>query len=422
MSHLLMEDHCDAYVFWKQHQVTGRTCVHVDAHLDVSEAGLPRETLQAMAQARTPDELEPHRVSNYLPWGGFHCGNYLYPALLEGMVTRLIWVVPPHMLAKDPVEWARGELQNWVDLKQREYRDLRLDEGRVEGHLAGRPLTICMAENLPPLAETVLLDVDVDYFLDPQDRIWQSPYDLKLDCRWDLLTVAYSVNGGYTPLEHRWLGPATLEALTTGRKRTLEEARTQLQDDVQPRAINTGSLHFRRQEWEKARQAFEQAAREAPEEAQLANYLLALTDSRAGMREEAVDRFEELLEDPRLNARERAYVSFLMARDLQRQERVSEASAAFQKATDVEPDNPVYLHHYALSLLDGGWVEEGTRKLRKAIRLVPDRLAALELHYELFKIYRRQGQIGLAQAELRVLSQKDVTGLYHLKALAESRK
>ena len=417
-----MEDHCEAYVFWKEHGVSGRTCVHVDAHLDVSEAGLEPRTLAAMACARTAEELEPHRVSNYLPWGGFHCGNYLYPALREGLVTRLIWVVPPHFLARDPVEWARGELQNWVDLKQDEFRDLKLVQGRVEGHLVGRPLTICTWDNLPALPETVLLDVDVDYFLDPQDRIWQSPYDLKLDCRWDLLTVAYSVNGGYTPLEHRWLGPATLEALTSETRRSQDDARSHFQDDAPARAINTGSLHFRRQEWELARAAFVEAARESPEEAWLAQYLLALTDSRAGLREEAVDRFEELLGDTRLSAKEQAYVCFLMARDLQRSERISEASAAFARAVEAEPENPVYLHHYAIALISGGWTEEGTKKLRKAIRLVPDRLAALELHYELFRIYRQQGQIGLAQAELRALGQKDVTGLYHLKALAESRK
>lgn len=414
-----MEDHCDAYVFWKQHGVTGRTCVHVDAHLDVSEAGLSQATLEALAKAKTPEEIEAHRVSNYLPWGGFHCGNYLYPALREGLVTRLIWVVPPSLLTRDPVEWARGELQNWVDLKQDEFRDLKLVDGRVEGHVAGRPLTICTWDRLPRLEETVLLDIDADYFLDARDRIWQTPYELKLDCRYDLLTVAYSVNGGYTPLEHRWLGPATLEVFTSDRTRSLEDARRHFADGSQPRAINTGSLHFRREEWDQARAAFLEAV---PEQGQLAQYLLALTDSRAGLREEAIDRFEELLDDGRLSPKERAYVSFLMARDLQRSQRVSEASAAFAKALEAEPDNPVYLHHAALALLDGGWVEEGTRKLRKAIRLMPDRLAALELHYELFKVYKQQGQIGLMQSELRALSQKDVTGLYHLKALSESRK
>lgn len=422
MSVLLMEDHCEAYVFWKEHGLTGRTCVHVDAHLDVSEAGLSPTTLAAMAAARNGAELDSHRVSNYLPWGGFHCGNYLYPALREGLVTRLIWVVPPSMLGREPVEWARGELQNWVDLKQEEYRQLHLEHGRVEGHVAGRPLTICTFDNLPRLEETVLLDVDVDYFLDSDDRLWQSPYELALNCRWDFLTVAYSVNGGYTPLEHRWLGPATVEALTSDTRRSLEEARAHFQEDLPPRAINTGSLHFRRQEWELARASFQEAAREAPEEAWLAHYLLALTDSRAGLREEAIDRFEELLHHPRLSLSERAYVQFLMARDLQRQQRVSEACAAYQKAVEAEPDNAVYLHHYGLALVDGGWVEEATRRLRKAIRLDPDRLGALELHYELFRLYRRQGQTGLAQAELRALSQKDVTGLYHLKALAEMGK
>ncbi len=431
-SELLMEDHCDAYVFWKERGVRGRTCLHVDAHLDVSEAGLDHETLRALACARGAEEIEPHRVSNYLPWGGFHCGNYLYPALREGLVDRLIWVVPPFMPGRDPVEWARGELQNWVDLRQGEFRALRLEQGRVEGVLVERPLTLCTADNLPELSEPVLLDVDVDYLLDPDDRLWQSPLELAASLagvQRDLTTVAYSVNGGYTPLEHRWLGPATLEALT-GRGRPewvaarmgrgpepAGEPPSWYGEKVEERAINRGCLHFRRQEYAEARRWFKQAL---PEDGPLAAYLLALTDSRSGRREEAVDAFEELAQDRRLSPRERGYVQFLMARDLHREGRHPEAAAAFEKAAAAEPDNPVYLHHQGLCLIDGGWVEQGTRTLRRAIRLGPDRLAALELHYELFRLYRQLGQTAFAQAELRALSQKDVTGLYHLKAMAQS--
>ncbi|MEW6281630.1 MAG: hypothetical protein AB1758_23670, partial [Candidatus Eremiobacterota bacterium] len=149
---LLVEDHCQALDFWRECGVRGAACVHVDAHLDVTETGTERGSV-------------------YIP-GGLNCGNFLYLALAEGLVEHLVWVIPPALAGT--LAWARRELQEWVDLTGAEYASLCLRDGRVEGRLLGRRLTICRLDvGLPELAPPVLLDVDVDYLVAEEQHLWQ---------------------------------------------------------------------------------------------------------------------------------------------------------------------------------------------------------------------------------------------------------
>lgn len=215
----LFDDHYEAFVVWREAGLTGLTCLHVDAHLDVSTDGFTAASLQGIAQARTREELSAFRGNPKLPWGGFHCGNYLYPALLDGTVTTLIWVVPRDFGEGAFLSSARQTLQNWIDLTLEEYRSLRLVEGRVEGTVLGRRLVICHSHTMPPLSDEessrLALDIDVDYFVRLRDdRMWQTPHQLRRELgpiQPLVLTVATSCGGGYTPLAHRHLGQVCLD-------------------------------------------------------------------------------------------------------------------------------------------------------------------------------------------------------------------
>lgn len=210
----LFDDHYEAFLVWREAGLSNLTCVHVDAHLDVSADGFTEAALQGIAQARNREEIAAFRGNPKLPWGGFHCGNYLYPALLDGTVTTLIWVVPAGFAEGSLVQNARQTLQNWLDMRIEDFRSLKPVEGRVEGELLGRRLVICTSANLPRLSSqeqaNVALDIDVDYFVRiKDDRLWQTPHQLHHDLqalRPVVLTVATSCEGGYTPLSYRWLG------------------------------------------------------------------------------------------------------------------------------------------------------------------------------------------------------------------------
>jgi tetratricopeptide (TPR) repeat protein len=218
----LFDDHYEAFLVWREAGLSGLTCVHVDAHLDVSADGFSEQALQGIAQARTREEITAFRGNPKLPWGGFHCGNYLFPALLDGTISTFIWVVPAGFAEGSLVQNARQTLQNWLDMRLEDFRSLQPVEGRVEGQLLGRRLVICTSDNLPRLspeeAARVALDIDVDYFVSlKDDALWQTPHQLRQqlsELQPLALTVATSCEGGYTPLSHRWLGQVCLEVFT----------------------------------------------------------------------------------------------------------------------------------------------------------------------------------------------------------------
>jgi len=225
---IAMEDHDGAYFFWKSAGLTDATVLHFDAHLDVGDDGFPGDLLQRILACRDVNELSRFRADQATSWIGIHPGNYLYPALKDGTASRLIWVVPPHLpfpeaaqngrepTGTDPfLAWIREELQKWVCLGLDEYRSLAAAKGIISGHLVKRPLFVCTHEHLPELPAALLVDIDLDYFIDQQDLIWITARRFlgrlaRAAPRINALTMAYSISGGYMPTEHRYVGDLLL--------------------------------------------------------------------------------------------------------------------------------------------------------------------------------------------------------------------
>lgn len=219
----LFDDHHEALVAWREAGLTDLTCIHVDAHLDVSADGFSQESLAGLASTRTRADFSRFRGQPKLPWGGLHCGNYLYPALVDGTVTTLIWVVPRELIDKDSfLQSARQNLQGWVDFTLEEYRSFHTQNGWIEGRYLGRRLVVCTCDHVPPLRPEakVALDIDVDYFIRLRDdTVWQTPQELREilgDLQPVALTVATSCEGGYTPPHHRFLGQVCLDVFGEG--------------------------------------------------------------------------------------------------------------------------------------------------------------------------------------------------------------
>lgn len=168
----IFENHDEACDRWRRAGVRDRLLIHIDAHHDA----VPRSSDAPVTIA-----------------------NYVRAAIDAGLVREAIWAVP------EP-SWARPAIRR-----------------AIERRLAtlGLPMRACPVSALPAASELVLLDIDVDYFVIPEVRFgtpdvvspspWCSPADLvdalrARDVRTDLATIAYSVEGGYTPLEWKFLG------------------------------------------------------------------------------------------------------------------------------------------------------------------------------------------------------------------------
>jgi hypothetical protein len=157
--------------------------------------------------------------------------NFISPALREGIFREIYWVVPDRSW-----ESARNRRHIFHHLRhiQRDFPEsparIEITRDHISTTLLGRPLRICSVEGLPKFEETVLLDLDVDYLILP--RVTYGPGDSHpaLPWRWpedliaglyshgvqsELVTIAYSVEGGFTPLCWKYLGDeleARLEA------------------------------------------------------------------------------------------------------------------------------------------------------------------------------------------------------------------
>lgn len=336
-------------MFWKEQGIQGATCVHVDAHLDVGEAGLTPARLAGIAGARDARELEPFLGSTYVPGLGLNCGTYLTPALLEGIVEHLVCVLPAWL--ELTLAAGRRELQLWSDLSLEEYRCLHeVEPGHLEGRLKGRRLTLCRPEHVRQLvARPLLLDIDLDYFVDEEARVWQQPEELLAalgPLSPDALTVACSVCGGYTPPE---LVPGLLRGLG------LEPL------EVSASPLDRGSALFRLGRVPQA------LAELAPVESPESRYLQGMIFYRQGDYARAL----ELLEQP-----------YLRGAALYRAGRFVEAVEELHRAVEQEP-TPDALHLFGLAWAGAGRPEQAVRWLQIALRQAPGRLATQILRSDL---------------------------------------
>lgn len=460
----IMEDHSHAYVLWKELGLSDGICVHVDAHLDLMDRGFTPEMLAQTAQVKSAEDLKECLTPTFLPWGGVHCGNYLYPALVEGLVTHLIWVVPKPMVesATSLLDFSFQELPNWMELTLEEYDSLRAESGRVEGVLAGQRFTLCTSDNLPPLeGGPVLLDIDVDYFQDAQDRIWQTPGALCREMNLqqvDALTVAVSVDGGYTCLEHRYLAEVVEQVFIEGCDSHWEDRTRQLVAADSARRDNPEAYRELREEedppWFRAALALkEQLARGLSvqeacgpaaeidsryqalklnealcrlrvgkvEEAlaltgdsQESSFLRAVMAFQGGLFEESKETWDAFLETTDLQPKERAFALSLRGQAKLQIESPESALADLLEASRLDPDNYQYALYSGLALQLTGELKKAAKVWRKTLSRHGDRLTSIGLHLELSRLYRAMGRPALADAELKRVAQKDKRGDYKM--------
>lgn len=219
----IFEEHSSVLAHWFGNGVRDATLVYLDAHLDlqfIDPARIAR--LAACADAGQLAALEsPHCLS---PERGACYGieDFLYPAAQLGLLRRVVWVAPPHVLRGGMANALRSLLQmEGVAMEDLESFHV-LPGGAIEGRLLGLQLTICVLEQLPALDGPLLVDIDADYFvMVPDDRVWIDPAAVVAALRKAAgtdadLTIARSVSSGFMPLRLRAIADL-LGALWEGR-------------------------------------------------------------------------------------------------------------------------------------------------------------------------------------------------------------
>lgn len=190
-----MEKHDDAYRIWHDAGVKQKILIHIDAH---------------------------HDMWWVTDGNSITIANFICPALKDDIIREILWVVPD-------LTWktsrGRRPILHHVRKIAKSYpgirHSLQVETNQISTVVLGKPLTICPLSSLPRIDEGVLLDIDSDFLVIPRVSYqesdergalpWCWPEDLLArlrarQIRADLVTIAYSVEGGYTPLKWKYLG------------------------------------------------------------------------------------------------------------------------------------------------------------------------------------------------------------------------
>lgn len=247
----LCEDHSEVLDIWRRKNVKEMDLVHVDAHIDFGfYLAEPMETV--LKEARSVKELKSNleQTLNFLHYEKdihkqLNIGNYIYRASREDMVNDFYWVIPGG-IKEFKASWKiiRNLLREIAGRKA--YIEKQSD-GFIRLDYQGRNFFVCTLDNLPVLPRDVLLDIDTDFLVidslinaDNTKNIgrrkpWIMPRDLVPILKEKIkspriITIAYSVNGGWTPLRYKHLGDALAYCLAPGEfvrryRRSLEAAK-----------------------------------------------------------------------------------------------------------------------------------------------------------------------------------------------------
>jgi tetratricopeptide (TPR) repeat protein len=226
---VMMEDHDGAYYAWRQAGVRGRILLHIDAHIDwarVSDRD-PRDLLRARSLAEVESLLRERclwNLSDRKPDELVHIGNYIYPALKERIVKEFYWIVPDSFM-ESPAQRKNlvRQFQILQSINPRAMKTIAITDHRVVAELDNTRVTACTLSHLPDIQEPMLLDIDTDFLMPEPSVSARAGEDLWKQLPWiwpdelvarlkdkgvrsDFVTIAYSVEGGFTPLPYKYLG------------------------------------------------------------------------------------------------------------------------------------------------------------------------------------------------------------------------
>ncbi len=437
---LRMDDHKKAYLFWKEMGFFHSSCLHVDAHLDISNFKTPS----------TDCDENPE----------LNCANFLLFAIQQEIVSEVVWIVPPYLVGEfDMLDWFREEIRRWMRIDQDDYFSFsKLGPRTVLGQLAGARLLVTTVDELhqhwqPPVDRPLLLDIDIDYFLGQElglasDRcvVWQTPWELleKLGpLTYTAETVADSVSGGYTPLELRCLGFLT-ELCLDGQADLAKQHWETINDPAEDIGLNSGwvgaarlgqhlvrgkvarndakwselvrfhpdfvfdefdqaALYFQRKMDQELLSCLATATRKPDSESV---YLSAFVAARQGDILSAIQNLESLaqgniqgLGDAAPDKRTASHLLGLCGRLALEAAQYPKANLFFERAIRLDPRDEECWRGLAECWVGQGDLSQATKCLRKAIALAPKLLEAGDSRLRLIQLYRESGQRLLFQAE-----------------------
>ena len=368
----VVEDHDEAYHAWKKAGFENKILVHFDAHIDFAWIAPTPETLlekPSLSEMLSTLHRTPFwRLSEKTEEERTHLGNYIHQAIRANIIREFVWVYPDDPDLTKQTRAVRSTLEAIAAAAPGLFRLIQAsDAGYFEGRIYGRRLLAIPYSAYQAYApqEEVLLDIDLDFFIIQSLYSRHYPYaDVRTPCFWlspaefvaDLhasslrykfVTLAYSVEEGYTPLRLKFLGMELAKRLLRS-----------LSEDEECR-------------FEALRELFKPSTRKDPES--------------------AVRRLEKLIAVHPNDAALRFNLAMLLLEG----NNIPGAAAQYRKAIEDDPTYRTRYNHAGPALVELG--------LRRAARASYERMKQLDPHnphYRLFDLETLIAEKAWAQAIL----------------------
>jgi len=215
----LLYNHSEAYVVWKKKNITDKILIHIDAHSDIKK--IPNDRLTKVYAIEKTGKFEnllchPHEMQNIYE-KPITIGNFCYAALEGKIIKKYIWVVPDAELTSESIETYSTFFRRQIE--DINFEDFKLDGNILKGEFKNIPIIICRLQDIPEVNESVILDIDVDFFLHQYGFSNKGMYDIptttamsfisqlnEKNLNIDLITISHSMEGGYTPIQYKYIG------------------------------------------------------------------------------------------------------------------------------------------------------------------------------------------------------------------------
>ena len=253
----------------------------------------------------------------------------------------------------------------------------------------------------------MLLDVDLDYLLTDEGSVWREAAEVVSvleSVPSEVVTVAYSVKGGFTPQEQRRLAQPFVDRWGAAQDCGEE---THCWND-----LDSLAALVRCHRYAEAVEAAEALSRSVEVEFLRGTALQALE-----RKEEVLGLWQALLGEPGLPPDGQAYLHGLVAEICNSLGRPGPALEHSRAAQKLDPGGFRHLWNEALAREGLGEDRKALKALRRLVKETEHLLFGLKVRYALARVYQAQGKEGLARLEMQKLGQLDVTGQFRAATL-----
>lgn len=397
-----IEDNVDALAVWAQEKAKAAYLIHIDPSDDiavfpVSHAESMKNAAMHLKRGNTAILRDIRPVVER--------GGVLNIGRMAGFFKEVIWVMPTGTLSSSiKLEDVKRFLVERRGYHEAALGELRQVGGRVEGKLAGIPITITSLDSLVAPPEPAIVDIDLAYFvatkaISPGFRTGTASTVAFLKelsskgIRSSLVTINLSNSNKICPMDLRFLGALITDALSHPEKLKGE-------NPEKWRLMAQAEDHLVKKDYKEAEATYSRLTEEYPNDAGL-HFALAVTK---GFMEKGIESREELLKAMQIDG---GYLSgfFQLARVLAAQDKIKTGEEILETPYLVKILSDVERNYQkGIFYMVGHRPFDALTYLSKVAQIRPDDFSLQSL---LYGLYREVGNDRMAVLSLEKLRKID---------------